>query len=119
MLPVESLGEKGTAHAPDDDGKESPEFEDAVTPRKPFLRKEFRQQTVLGRPEQCSLRADEKDRRQRQFQIGSHEGGGCEEHDAHFKHFRPDGDATFAEAVRKISAGQRKENEGGREKHAN
>jgi len=53
-----------------------------------------------------------------QFQIGSHERCCCEQHDAHFKHFRPDGDATFAEPVRQISARQRKEDEGGREEHA-
>src|SRR6202040_4455203 len=70
LAPVESLGEKRTAHAPDDDGEESPKFEDAVAPRQSFLRKQFRQQAVLGRPEERSLRAHEKDGRQRQFQIG-------------------------------------------------
>src|SRR5260370_33531809 len=73
FAPIESFGEKGTAHAPDDDGKESPEFEHAIAPRKPLLWKQLRQQTVLGRPTERSLRADEKDRRQRQFQIVSHE----------------------------------------------
>ncbi len=118
LAPVESLGEKRTAHAPDDDGQESPEFEDAVAPRKLFRRKHFRQQSVFGRPEECSLRADKKDCRQRQFQIGSHEGRGGEHHDPHFKYFRPDGDGAFAEPVRQISARQRKENERGREEHA-
>src|SRR6266487_1949666 len=67
FAPIESLGEKRTAHATDDDGNESPEFEYPIAPRKPFLWKQLRQQTVLGRPKERSLRADQKDGHQRQF----------------------------------------------------
>jgi len=95
FAPVECLREKRTAHAPDDNGEESPEFEDPVAPTKAFPAEVAPAASRTGRPEECSLRADEKDRRQRQFQIGSHEGCGGEQHDAHFKHFRPDGHSAF------------------------
>src|SRR6266567_8919981 len=71
FAPIESLGEKRAAHAPDDDRKKSPEFEYPIAPRKPFLWKQLRQQTVLGRPKARALRADQKDGHQRQFYIGS------------------------------------------------
>src|SRR5947207_7515535 len=51
--------------------------------------------------------------------FGPHERRRREQHDAHFKHFCPDGHGALAESVRQIPTHEREENEGGGEQHAN
>src|SRR5947207_12714159 len=48
--------------------------------------------------------------------FGPHERRRREQHDAHFKHFCPDGHGALAESVRQIPTHEREENEGGGER---
>ena len=118
FAPVKSLGEKRAAHASDDDGKESPELEHPIAPRKLFRWQQLWQQTILRGSKERSLCTDQENRRQRQFQVGSRKRSCREEHHANFKHLRPNSDAAFAESVRQVSAQERKENERRREERA-
>ncbi len=102
------VGQKSREHHRSNRRHKSAEFDDAISPGKFVFREQFGQQAVLGRAEQRSLRADQKNGSGLHRQVARRQRGDGKKPHANFKKLGADRDAALAVAIGKVSAGQRK-----------
>src|ERR1700730_15487734 len=99
------FGHDAGGHGSGNTGYERSELDDAVSPGQPIFGKQLRKQAVLRRSEESRFYANQKNGSTFHGQIFKIEREDGEGHDEEFEEFGADGDAAFAVAVSKVSAG--------------
>src|ERR1700739_2142731 len=99
FVTAEVLGHGGASNGADNDGEEGAEFDDAIAPGEVLGGEQFRQEPVLRRTEERSLRGDEAECDKRKRSAVHGEAGSGDGHSADLHDLGPDGDLAFAEVV--------------------
>lgn len=110
-MTAEAFHHEPRRDAPGDHRDESSQLDDSVSPGQSLRGQQLRQQSIFRRPENRRLRARQKYRGHLQRQISRGKRRHRQPHHADLEHLRPDRHASFAETVREIPAGHRKQNE--------
>ena len=109
---MKGLREKAACERSNDGGEERGEFDDAVAPAESRERKEFGEEAVFGRAENCSLSAGKEERDAGDVEAVGSESERRKGHDAKLKELGVNGDAAFAVLIGEIAARNREKEKG-------